>query len=205
MQKKEIFIILQFCISNTVFGLKFLDNSNWSIVTFSDRGQFSMAVSSGTFEFRGAFEFNYHEGHINSKKNYTNFITYTHWSRFWSRKVFEGVHYHVLDLILKWDLGPPYFSLKRTKISDSNYFKVDQNCNWTRDLNFRSEIKPISVRICTLGSLWNRLNLRFWSISSRNRVDQNCIFESIPTRSTDSVLLNSFKHISGPKFRTLPK
>ena len=52
---------------------------------------------------------------------------------FRSRKVFERLQivlYHVLDMVQKCNFAPPYFSSKWTKIADSNYLKVDQNCNW---------------------------------------------------------------------------
>ena len=34
------------------------------------------------------------------------------WSIFWSRKVFEGVHFHVMNLLRKSDFGPLNFTLK---------------------------------------------------------------------------------------------
>ena len=127
--------------------------------------------------------------------------------------MFEGVQYHVLDLVRKCNFGPLYLSSKWTKIPDLNYWKVDQNCNWTRDQNFRSEKESISVRIGNFGPLWNRSNLQFWSISKRNRVAQKWIFEPIPPHDTKllQTLFGSNSRLRvlcpclpGPLFRDIP-
>ena len=62
------------------------------------------------------------------------FESYVRGVRFWSRKVFDGVHSHVMDLLQKSDFGPFNFSSK-FMITCSNPIWIQiltSNRNWTK-------------------------------------------------------------------------
>ena len=96
-------------------------------------------------------------------------------------KVFVEVQYHVLDAILVY---PIFF--KWTEIANSNNLKMDQNCNWARYLNW-SRSGPDHALNSNFGSLSNCSKLQFWSTKYpfSNKIQ--------------NLILNSFKHFSGPK------
>ena len=109
----------------------------------------------------------------------TSLDNYSRQLEFWSRKVFEGIHYHMLDLLrtCSFDLQslrfeqfesrpkftchqfyrPPILhvainlSPKWTKVADSDNGKMDQSCNLTREF-------LITCQIAILGQ-------NFWSPS----------------------------------------
>ena len=89
--------------------------------------------------------------HIHTSCTYYRW--YTRGSLFCSGKVFEGVHSHVISLLRKSYFAPLNFLFENydhmcksefgnsdCKIGNSNYWKVEQNRNWTCDYKFRREI-----------------------------------------------------------------
>ena len=122
---------------------------------------------------------------------------------FWSRKVFEGVHLHVMDLLQNAS-SVQNLTSNLDQIANSNYWKWTKiafwHMIWTK--------KAISKRIKSffLRTWWSRVKIRFRStfqyyesailVQIRSKIlDQNRIFEA------SSVRMSSFKHFSGSKSR----
>ena len=85
---------------------------------------------------------------------------------FWSRKVFEGVYSHVIDLSRKSDFGPFNFLFENyDHVSKSDFGPL----NWSA--SFRWSFGPlsawVSIELTTLltthPTLFNSPNFRFWS------------------------------------------
>ena len=129
---------------------------------------------------------------------------------FWSRKVIEGVKNHVRSCFEKASLVH-FFSFRnfwsRVKRQVWSIFKLFEKAslvqirrkNWTklaffktsptRDSNYskKATLVQIFLRIWTKLAFSNNLNM-----------DQTCLFEATP-----HVILDSFKHFSGPKYKTI--
>ena len=97
---------------------------------------------------------------------------------FWSRKVFEGVRSHVMNMLRKCDFGPYFYY----KFGPKSQIRTIEK--WTK-ITF-------SRVIINFGPLFNSKNLRFWS-----RFETK-IWTKI-TFSNRHVRMNSSKHFSGPK------
>ena len=77
----------------------------------------------------------------------------TRFLKFWLREIFQGLQNHELESLRKCKFGPLYFSLKWTKVVDSNSLKVDQR----RFLD--------QSRICEVSPTrdFERLQILFWT------------------------------------------
>ena len=104
-----------------------------------------------------------------------------------------GVQYHVLALkVQKYNFGPPYFSSKWTKIAAANNLRVDQKRQFDMWSEPKEQIRTEKTQFFlessdhvskgNIGPISNSWKLQFWSISKRNWVDQNCIFELFWTK-----------------------
>ena len=90
--------------------------------------------------------------------------TTTRGSLFWSRKVFEGVHSHVMGLLRKSDFGPFNFLFEIfDHVSKSNFgaIKIDRKCNFGAVI-IRTRTKSAnSINLKTHLKIIGRSNERF--------------------------------------------
>ena len=77
------------------------------------------------------------------------------------------------------------FLFEMDKIADSNYFKVNQKCKFGQKSTLFQFKNLDHVSSCNFGPRSNSSNRKFWSVSRRNRVDPNLIFESNLTRDNE--------------------
>ena len=114
-------------------------------------------------------------------------------------------------------LWSTFFSSKWTKVVESNSLKMDQSCNFTRDHKFLSEMnqscRSVQLEIepklqfdswifitCKIATLVDFETVRIYNFGpfQREKMWTKVSFAKL----TQHVILNSFQHFSGQKFKT---